>query len=349
MKKLILIALSLSITSCGPSTDELEALAKKNTDIAKVTCNIISESPTYDAAMRIKEVNLGREKIGEDLFLGKDNEIAESLFYGLCEELVLNDTEYSNKLNEQILIAEQLRLKEEQEAEQLRLIAEQEAEQLRIEQEEDDKKFMLYLLNERNQTKKLELENILEYKLSNQEWTQIIKDELYDLNIKFDNDVWVEINVDGQSLKAELFSKGDSLNLQIFKPFTIKVGDSFAVQGTYQGNNIDFITGSDRLNVNTIYLYPEHNVTKQNFFSKSDFDLFVLRVHILSSYETAKTLSDVIKEAGYPSFIEPFETNKDLYAIYVGPFLSKDEIKDNLKDILRISQSSQSEIIRLEL
>ena len=33
MKKLILIALSISITGCGPSTDELEALAKKNLDI----------------------------------------------------------------------------------------------------------------------------------------------------------------------------------------------------------------------------------------------------------------------------------------------------------------------------
>ena len=248
MNKLVALLLLLGIVGCGPSTEDLEAIAKKNSDIATVTCNIIGESPQYDAAMRIKEVNLAREKIGEDLYLGKDKEIAESFIYGLCKELVVNDPEYSNKLNEKILIAEQLRLKEKQEAEQLRLEAEKEAEQLRIKQE-----------SERNQNNKLELEDILGYKLSNQEWLQIIKGELYDLNIEFSDEAWVEIYVGGDILTiSNLFSKGDFYKLQIFKPFRIVVSDSFALTGTYQGKNIDFITGANRLGVNTLDLNPEY-------------------------------------------------------------------------------------------
>tara|TARA_B100000768_G_C11247237_1_gene362352 strand:- start:156 stop:986 length:831 start_codon:yes stop_codon:yes gene_type:complete len=136
MKKLLALLLLFGIVGCGPSTEDLEAIAKKNSDIATVTCNIIGESPTYDAAMRIKEVNLAREKIGEDLYLGKDKKIAESFVYGLCKELVVNDPEYSNKLKEKILIAEQLQLKKKQEAEQLRI------EQLRLAEELEVKRLL---------------------------------------------------------------------------------------------------------------------------------------------------------------------------------------------------------------
>jgi len=85
------------------------------------------------------------------------------------------------------------------------------------------------------------------------------------------------------------------------------------------------------------------------FLKESDFDLFVLRVHVLSSLENAETLSEKIKKGGYPSFVEVFGKNKNLYAIYVGPFLSKEEISSNIEDIKEVSQSSQGEVTRWKL
>jgi cell division septation protein DedD len=56
-----------------------------------------------------------------------------------------------------------------------------------------------------------------------------------------------------------------------------------------------------------------------------------------------------IKKGGYPSFVEVFGKNKNLYAIYVGPFLSKEEISSNIEDIKEVSQSSQGEVTRWKL
>ncbi len=81
--------------SCGPSVKEKE-------EIAVLTCNIMGESRTMDAALRIKEINSAREQIGEDRFLGTDDEIIESFDWGLCKELVLNDKEYKIKLEDAI-------------------------------------------------------------------------------------------------------------------------------------------------------------------------------------------------------------------------------------------------------
>ena len=89
--------------------------------------------------------------------------------------------------------------------------------------------------------------------------------------------------------------------------------------------------------------------TDAEFLKESDFDLFVLRVHVLSSFENAETLSEKIKKGGYPSFVEVFGKNKNLYAIYVGPFLSKEEISSNIEDIKEVSQSSQGEVTRWKL
>jgi len=399
MKKLILIALSLSITSCGPSTEELEALAKKNLDIATVTCNIISESPTYDAAMRIKEVNLGREKIGEDLFLGKDKEIAESFVYGLCRELVINDPEYSNKLNEKILIAEQLRLKEKQEAEQLRLIAEQEAEQLKLEAEQlrikQEKKLRL--------AEELEVKRILEAK-NNIEIVNAEKTSISELN---GNWIFITYWADwcppcfNQLKEIELFF---NKRLQTSKKNNLKVygynfdemaeeelaflaemndiniplilsnpGDIWGIEtppslpATYLINKKGEVINTSLRPINSISLGMilseaeegknrdialsslQKLLEQPSIDEKLDFSLFVLRVHILSSLENAEAIADEIKKGGYPSFIEPLESNNDLHAVYVGPFLSKKEIKDNLKEIQNISESSQSEITRWKL
>jgi hypothetical protein len=43
---------------------------------------------------------------------------------------------------------------------------------------------------------------------------------------------------------------------------------------------------------------------------KSDFDLFVLRVHVLSSEDNAKKIVTQINEGGFPAFTEILEPNK---------------------------------------
>jgi len=396
MKKLILIALSLSITSCGPTTEELEALAKKNLDIATVTCNIISESPTYDAAMRIKEVNLGREKIGEDLFLGKDKEIAESFVYGLCRELVLNDPEYSNKLNEQILIAEQLRLKEEQEAERLRL----EAERLRLEEEQEAERLRIKH-EEYKRLKRVEIlsQEVISLVELSEEWVLIFNLSLSELQtpelfgefidflgllnnkIKFYLHFTDDLSIEDLKKLKQRFNI--SVPLMITNPrhiwdldwvnttssYLIRkdgyfhacgIGQTANCSGLFKFllENFSNISSSEiKKDIETqykdvkdiIFKSPNDFNSSANYLSSSDFDLFVLRVHVLSSLENAEAIADEIKKGGYPSFIEPLESNNDLHAVYVGPFLSKKEIKDNLGEIQNISESNQSEIIRWKL
>lgn len=98
MKKLILISLAFILISCGPS--------QRDKDIAQLTCNIMGESRNMDRALRIKEINAAREKLGEAMFLGSDEEIKESFEYGLCSELVLNEN-YDSSLQRLKRLAEE--------------------------------------------------------------------------------------------------------------------------------------------------------------------------------------------------------------------------------------------------
>lgn len=391
MKKLILIALSLSITSCGPSTEELEALAKKNSDIATVTCNIISESPTYDAAMRIKEVNLGREKIGKDLFLGKDKEIAESFVYGLCIELVVNDPEYSNKLNEKILIAEQLRLKEKQEAEKLRLIAEQEAEQLRIEQEKQlrfaEELEVERILKVKNNIEILNSEKTSFSELNGNwifitywaEWCRpVCHDQLFELELFFNerletskkNDLKVYgYNYDDWSERVlEMVTELNDINVPMILS---NPGDIWGIENparlpaTFLINKKGEVINTSLTPINSISLgmilseaeekygdmalLSSQKLLEESLIDENLSSLFVLRVRFASSLENAEAISDTIIKGGYPSFIEPLEGNNDSYAVYVGPFISKEEIKKNLEEIQNISESNKSKITRWKL
>lgn len=91
MKRHVLPLIALALVSCGPSE-------KERMEIATITCNIISESRNMDGAMRIKEVNTAREKLGEDPFLGKDDVIKDAVKFGLCELLVLNSPDFEVKL-----------------------------------------------------------------------------------------------------------------------------------------------------------------------------------------------------------------------------------------------------------
>ena len=148
-KNLILLTLSiLLLSACGPSQEEIaeqERLAeeakvaelKQRSDLATVTCNFMAESRNMDAAMRIKEINSVRERLGEDFYLGTDAGIKESLEYGLCRELVLNDPDYNSKLLETITVvkeAEEIaRIASEKLAEEkARLAKEKKAEEERI-------------------------------------------------------------------------------------------------------------------------------------------------------------------------------------------------------------------------
>ena len=93
------------------------------------------------------------------------------------------------------------------------------------------------------------------------------------------------------------------------------------------------------------------NSSKGDFqiFTESDFDFFVYRAHVLSSKENANKLKIKINNGGYPAFVEVFGDKKELFAVYVGPFLSEDDIVNNMSLIQELSESKNGEISRWKL
>ena len=79
-------------------------------------------------------------------------------------------------------------------------------------------------------------------------------------------------------------------------------------------------------------------------FTESDFELYVYRAHVLSSKENAERLKVQIYNGGMPSFVEVFNEKQNLFAVYVGPFLSKNDILNNMKVIQKLSESDEGEI-----
>lgn len=92
MKKLSVIISTFALFSCGMSDAEKE-------EIAIITCNIMGESRNMDGALRIKEINAAREKIGGKKFLETDEYIKGAMIIGLCEALVLDDPNFFSKFN----------------------------------------------------------------------------------------------------------------------------------------------------------------------------------------------------------------------------------------------------------
>ena len=84
-------------------------------------------------------------------------------------------------------------------------------------------------------------------------------------------------------------------------------------------------------------------------FTESDFDFFVYSAHVLSSKENANKLKIKINNGGYPAFVEVFGDKKELFAVYVGPFLSEDDIVNNMSLIQELSESKNGEISRWKL
>ena len=69
----------------------------------------------------------------------------------------------------------------------------------------------------------------------------------------------------------------------------------------------------------------------------------------MSSEKNAVKLSKKITDGGYPAFVEAFGDDRDLFAIYVGPFLSEDDIVTNMESIQLLSESENGEISRWKL
>ena len=83
--------------------------------------------------------------------------------------------------------------------------------------------------------------------------------------------------------------------------------------------------------------------------NKSDFDLFVLRVHVLSSQDNATAMVTKLQENGIIAFTEIFGDEKNLHAVYVGPFIDENDIHNNIELIQKVSETTEGEIFRWKL
>lgn len=99
----------------------------------------MGESRNMDASIRIKEINLARDKINEEPYLYGDDKIKESFKYGICTNLVLNDPEYENILSE-LKEKERAIKRKKREAARLKKQKEEEAAELEKQQLEEAKK-----------------------------------------------------------------------------------------------------------------------------------------------------------------------------------------------------------------
>jgi len=105
---------------------------EKANRIAAVTCSIMSETRNMDAAVRVREMNNAREKIGGEPFLTGDDAIQEAFEWGLCRELVLNETYDETLQSLKDANQERERIEAEKRAEEQRISAEIRAEEHRI-------------------------------------------------------------------------------------------------------------------------------------------------------------------------------------------------------------------------
>ena len=113
-----------------------------------------------------------------------------------------------------------------------------------------------------------------------------------------------------------------------------------------------FILYPDIPERNTLIIKQEYSSIEEDGFKEfkeSDFDFFVYRAHVLSSENNAIKLKEKIVIGGYPAFVETFGDTGKLFAVYVGPFLSQDDIVNNMESIQLLSESSKGEISRWKL
>ena len=77
------------------------------------------------------------------------------------------------------------------------------------------------------------------------------------LVFSFFDECWIEIYSYDELIINKLFKYGDSFEVEIERPFKIVVGNAEAIEASYNGNNIDFITNANRLNVSTVMFNDE--------------------------------------------------------------------------------------------
>ena len=77
------------------------------------------------------------------------------------------------------------------------------------------------------------------------------------LVFSFLDECWIEIYVHDELKINRFFKYGDSFEIEIERPFKIVVGNADAIEASYDGNNIDFITNANRLNVSTVIFNDE--------------------------------------------------------------------------------------------
>ena len=82
---------------------------------------------------------------------------------------------------------------------------------------------------------------------------------------------------------------------------------------------------------------------------QSDFDLFVLRLHVLSSEDNAIAMVKKLEESGVIAFTEIFGENKDLHAVYAGPFIDENDIHNIIELIQKVAGTTKGEIFRWKL
>ena len=71
--------------------------------------------------------------------------------------------------------------------------------------------------------------------------------------MEFLGECWLEIYVNDDLIETKFFNENEIYIKKIDEPFKITIGNSEAVKGTYNGNEIDFIANANRLTkVNTI-------------------------------------------------------------------------------------------------
>ena len=77
-----------------------------------------------------------------------------------------------------------------------------------------------------------------------------LANELY---LEFLGECWLEIYINDDLIETKFFNENEIYIKKIDEPFKIIIGNSEAVKGTYNGNEIDFIANANRLTkVNTI-------------------------------------------------------------------------------------------------
>lgn len=105
MKKFVGLSVVLILAGCGMSEGEKQQLASS-------TCNVISNAPGDDSTTRLKELNSAREQLGEAPYTGSDDDIRDSVKFGICEGLVLNDPTYQSLItqNREMVATEKKRI-----------------------------------------------------------------------------------------------------------------------------------------------------------------------------------------------------------------------------------------------